>query len=164
MSLVKSFVGFIGRAFFSLLFLAGGLQTALHWQEGEQLLTLKLHNWMILYLEYPEIQDGLAWGLEHASNLLLAAVVLQLLGGVMLFLGAWVRIGALLLLLYLVPMTFLDHYFWLSHVSDQTAQVQPFLQQLALIGALLLFLAFGKGRRGYGHHTPPKIQLDSDGS
>jgi putative oxidoreductase len=72
--------------------------------------------------------------------------VLALLGGLSVLLGFKARWGALLLLLFLVPVTLMMHRFWT--VSDpMAAQIQQvmFMKNLAMAGGALLIGYFGSG-------------------
>lgn len=65
--------------------------------------------------------------------------IMIILGGLSILLGAYVNIGAILLVIFLIPTTFIMHNFWTvkDPVMKQMDQVQ-FLKDLALAGASLL--------------------------
>lgn len=68
--------------------------------------------------------------------------VLLVLGGLSMLLGAYPLIGIILLLIFLVGVSFQMHAFW--KVTDPQARAADqinFMKNLALIGALLMFLA-----------------------
>ncbi len=88
MSLLKGLFGFIGRALFSLFFIAGGLHAFLHWGEAEQLFISKLHDWTTLYLGNAQWQDHLEWALAHLRPVLFGLSCLKVLGGIMSFWGS----------------------------------------------------------------------------
>lgn len=68
--------------------------------------------------------------------------VLLGLGGLSVLLGIWPDLGALLLLLFLVPTAFFMHGFWreTDAQSRQQEQIQ-FLKDMSLAGACLALLA-----------------------
>ncbi|MEO0519765.1 MAG: DoxX family protein [Cyanobacteria bacterium P01_A01_bin.116] len=76
-------------------------------------------------------------GLPGASVLAVATVAFLLLGSLSLLLGYKTKIGALLLILFLVPTSLLFH----PPATDLTG----FLKNLALIGGLLMTIANGPG-------------------
>jgi putative oxidoreductase len=85
-------------------------------------------------------------GLPWASVLVPLAGVLALVGGLSVLLGFRGRWGAVLLLLFLIPVTLTMHAFW--KVSDPAiAQMQMvnFMKNVALAGGALLVLCFGSG-------------------
>jgi uncharacterized membrane protein YphA (DoxX/SURF4 family) len=69
----------------------------------------------------------------------------ELLGGLCIFLGFKVRFGAFLLLLFMIPTTFLFHSFWLLQGAERDLTMIVFLKNLAIFGGLLILLALGKG-------------------
>jgi putative oxidoreductase len=72
--------------------------------------------------------------------------LMLLLGGLSILLGFWVKVGAALLVLFLVPTAFIMHNFWT--VTDPMARANDqahFLKDLALAGAALMFFACGIG-------------------
>ena len=73
---------------------------------------------------------------------LLAAgtVIFQLVGGLSLLLGYKVKIGALLLIIFLIPATLIFHNF----LAD-ASQVNAFLKNVGLIGGLLMVVYAGAG-------------------
>src|SRR5687767_1557536 len=85
-------------------------------------------------------------GVPMASFLVPASGVLALLGGLSVLTGYHARLGALLLIVFLVPVTFTMHAFW--GIEDaQLAQMQQamFMKNIALIGGALLIARFGAG-------------------
>jgi putative oxidoreductase len=79
----------------------------------------------------------------------LAVVVtglMLLVGGLSVLLGIWVKVGAALLVLFLVPTAFTMHNYWT--ISDPMAKAGDqahFLKDIALAGAALMIFAFGTG-------------------
>src|SRR5262249_45651537 len=82
----------IGRALLSIIFLASAAGKFAQWQDTVKMLVDK-------NLPNPELLLGIAAGLE-------------IVGGAMVFLGLYARVGAVLLLLFLVPASFIMHNFW----------------------------------------------------
>jgi len=79
-------------------------------------------------------------GLPFPTLMLLGNIIFQLVGGISLILGYKTRIGALVLIAFLIPTTLVFHNF-LADPAETTA----FLKNLALIGALLMVSYFGAG-------------------
>lgn len=78
-------------------------------------------------------------GLPAPRLAVLGTGVLLLLGGLSVLLGFYVQVGALLLILFLVPTAFMMHNFWTLDDAQarQMGQVQ-FMKDLALAGAAFL--------------------------
>lgn len=76
-------------------------------------------------------------GLPAAPLLAVGAIVFLLLGAISLLLGYKTKIGAILLILFLIPTTLFFHPFPNDLIG--------FLKNLALIGGLLMTIANGPG-------------------
>jgi len=75
-----------------------------------------------------------------------ASGILALLGGLSILLGYRVKFGAWLIVLFLLPATFIMHKFW--GISDPVAaqtQMAMFMKNIALVGSALLISQFGAG-------------------
>jgi len=72
--------------------------------------------------------------------------ILALVGGLSVLLGYQARIGAWLLVLFLVPVTIMMHPFWTvkDPMAAQMAQIM-FMKNVALIGTGLMLAYFGAG-------------------
>lgn len=71
------------------------------------------------------------------SGLLLLAAAVSLL------LGIWPDVGALLLVVFLLPTAFLMHNFWAeTNAESKTIEMLMFQKDLALAGAALMLFAF----------------------
>ena len=70
--------------------------------------------------------------------LLIAACVLEIIGGVLLMIGLKTRLGAWLLVLFLVPVTIFMHPFWFSEPANMIADLADFMRNVGLLGAVLL--------------------------
>lgn len=85
-------------------------------------------------------------GMLHMSPAMLGvAGAAELLGGLSLLLGLWSRLGALGLFIFLIPATVMFHHFWSVPASEQQDQMVHFLKNLAIMGGLLMIVAFGPG-------------------
>jgi len=74
------------------------------------------------------------------------AGALILLGGLSVLLGYKAKLGAWLIVLFLVPVTLTMHQFWAtSNPAMHAAQLQNFLRNTAFLGAALLITQFGAG-------------------
>ncbi len=75
-----------------------------------------------------------------AAGMALGGTILLLAGSLSVLLGYKIRIGAKLLILFLIPATLLFHL----NLADQMQQIQ-FLKNLGLMGGLLLLIQTGAG-------------------
>jgi len=79
------------------------------------------------------------------SFLLVGAIAFLVLGGISVLLGCHGRSGALLLLVFLVIVTPVFHAFWAVPAEQFQMQLISFQKNLAIMGGLLMVLAFGAG-------------------
>ena len=93
-----------------------------------------------------QISEAAAHGVPLATLLVPLAGLIALVGGVSVMLGYRARFGALLLLVFLVPVTLVMHKFW-GLADPQMAMLQKaqFMKNTSLIGACLLLMYHGSG-------------------
>ena len=75
-----------------------------------------------------------------------AAMLLQIVGGLSVLLGFEARIGALLLIVFIIPAAWKLHDFWNVAETEKVSQKSLFMKDVAILGGLLLLLATGAGR------------------
>lgn len=112
-----TYVPLAARIFLALIFLNSGIKHLLGFSEFVPTIASK--------------------GLPLPGILAVGAIAFLLLGSVALILGYKAKIGALLLILFLVPTTLAFH----PVTTDPTG----FLRNLALIGGLMMVMAYGPG-------------------
>ncbi len=84
---------------------------------------------------------------RHAALFNLASAALLVAGSAMIALGAWPDIGALLLALFLIPVTITSHQFWkFADPAQRRQQRTSFLRNGTLLGACVLLFAFFAAR------------------
>jgi putative oxidoreductase len=85
-------------------------------------------------------------GVPNPKFALFGAIGLLLLGGLSVISGAWTRIGATFLLVFLVAATYYFHDFWkFTDPTQRQLQTIQFMKNLAIAGGLLSLVAFGGG-------------------
>jgi len=84
-------------------------------------------------------------GVALAHLVLLLEVLCLLVGGLLLLIGFRGRLAALLLIIFLVPDTFVLHSFWTVAPPEVAEQLTHFLKNVGLLGGLLMVLGFGSG-------------------
>jgi putative oxidoreductase len=90
------------------------------------------------------IQNGLTWNTDF---LLKSACIFLVMGSLMLLFGYRAKLGALLLLAYLIPVAFIAHDWWtIYHGDDRHTMSIVFMKDLAVIGGLLMVYVNGSGR------------------
>lgn len=85
-------------------------------------------------------------GLPQPKLAVLGSGVLLLIGGLLVLLGIWIDLGALLLVIFLLPTAFLMHPFWKeTDAMAKQNEMVAFQKDVALAGAGLLILALYAG-------------------
>ena len=99
-----------------------------------------------LHFSQQEIAYAAQAGVPMAAFLVPASGVLALAGGLSILLGYRAKIGAWLLVLFLVPVTLMMHNFW-AVKDPMMAQMQMamFLKNVTMLGGALLISQFGAG-------------------
>lgn len=123
-SVPKGAIVFLGRLFFALTFLVFG---AGHFAKQT-------------------IAYAAAQGVPLASVAVPLSGLLAVGGGLSILLGYHARIGAGLIVLFLVPVTFMMHKFWAA-TDPMMAQMQMamFMKNISMLGGALLISQFGAG-------------------
>jgi uncharacterized membrane protein YphA (DoxX/SURF4 family) len=79
-------------------------------------------------------------GAPLASLTVPVSQVLQWVGIISVALGIWADIGAICLLLFLIPVTYWTHGFWRLEGQPRQVQTGNFLRNLTYLGGVLLIL------------------------
>ncbi len=124
---MKDIADFIGRVFISFIFLF----------EAYDSLAYSKHT-VEKMAEY-----GLTW---QPYLLLYGAVFVLILGGLLVLTGYRSAFGAILLLTYWIPITFLVHHFWSVPAENFRSESILFINHLAITGGLLVIIGNGSGR------------------
>lgn len=108
----------VGRAFLGALFLISGLFKIVGFAG--------VAGWMT------------SSGLPAAEILLTLTIAIEVIGGLMLVIGWQARRAALMLAVFLVPVTIVFHGFWNADAAQFNDQLTAFLKNLAILGGMLL--------------------------
>ncbi|HLW68927.1 MAG TPA: DoxX family protein [Gemmataceae bacterium] len=94
----------------------------------------------------PMIEHGAAHGVPFANILVPLSGLIALAGGLSVLLGCWTRLGASLLIVFLIPVTLTMHNFWAmaDPAQAQTNQIM-FIKNFSMIGGALIIAYFGAG-------------------
>ena len=86
-----------------------------------------------------------AEGMFFVPFFLIGAIALEVLGGLFVAAGYRARLGALALIVFLIPTTLIFHDFWTLTGEAAAMQKGHFITNLALLGGLAMVSAFGSG-------------------
>ena len=117
---MRKYLPLFARICLSLIFIKAGISHILGFEATQQMMAQK--------------------GLPFSSLLLIGTIVFQLLGSLSLLLGYKVRIGSILLIIFLIPASIVFHDFW-----SKPEEINNFLKNVGLIGGLLMVISAGAG-------------------
>jgi putative oxidoreductase len=121
MEWVKAFGSLVGRVLLILIFLNSGIGKIGNFEGTAQYMA--------------------KFGMSNTSFFLFGAIVFELAGSVTVILGYFARLGALLILIFLIPTTLIFH----TNFADQIQMIM-FLKNVSMFGGCLLLLSAGPGR------------------
>ena len=84
-------------------------------------------------------------GVPAPQFMLVGAIVFLIAGSLSVILGYKARIGATLLLTFLVLATYYFHAFWALEGKAQQEQMIQFMKNLSMMGSMLFIMANGSG-------------------
>jgi putative oxidoreductase len=122
----------IGRLLICHIFLLSGITKVVNWSGTEE--AMARH------------------GMFAVPLFLVGAIAFELGGGLSLLLGYRARLGALALLLFLIPTTLVFHNFWAAvDPKEHQEQLINFMKNVALMGGLAMVISFGPGLLSLDH-------------
>lgn len=153
MRIIRIFLALIARFCISLVFLAGAVSKILHWRETERSVLSILCEWQSNVGFSDNLHDCFAMLIPLTPILLLAATFLEFLGALFILLGIKEKLGAGLLILFLIPATIIMHQFWFVEGAAREMQLTHFLKNLAILGGLMII--FLQGTEQQDKHSFP---------
>lgn len=117
---------FFGRLLISLIFILGGIGKIVDFRGASDALR--------------------SLGVSGAEIYIFIGLLMELVGGILILLGLYTRLGVYILMIFLFPTTLLFHGFWNYSGVDMALQLSIFLRNLAIYGGLLMLASYGPGR------------------
>lgn len=143
MEILKIVTSWVARFFLSLVFLVSGINQILYWKETEKKFLSVLSDWQTYTVKSEMFQSLFQFFTAWSPLFLVLITALQLIGALLLLLGRNEKLGALLLIIVLIPTTLLVQHFWFSEAHIRAMQLSFFLRDLGLLGGLLIVLVRG---------------------
>ncbi len=85
-------------------------------------------------------------GLPLVSLLLIATIIIEAGCGLLILLGWRAREAALVLALFLIPVTVIFHGFWgIEDLAARAQEQRAFMKNLAIMGGVLMIAGLGSG-------------------
>lgn len=85
-------------------------------------------------------------GLPLPEVLAVLTIAIELGAGLLLVVGWKARWAALLLFLFIIPVSVVYHNFWTMEAAQAAMNKIQFLKNVSIMGGMLLMAAFGPGR------------------
>lgn len=124
-SALQNWASLIGRILLSLIFIIAGFHKIMDYSGTLAMMTQA--------------------GLPSPKTLLILAIIFELGGGLLVFFGWFTRFGAFLLFVFVIAVTISFHTFWTYEAQEAANQMQHFMKNLSILGALLYVMGFGAG-------------------
>jgi putative oxidoreductase len=141
--MLRIFSLILARCFISFIFLLAGIEKLFNWHETEKMLMTALSDWQGHLGGIQLVQDGFTFLVSQSAVLLVVATLFELLGALMILVGVRERMGAFLLILFLVPTTLLFHAFWFLEEPARELQSIMFLKNISILGGLIVVSIHG---------------------
>ncbi|HKK04440.1 MAG TPA: DoxX family protein [Gammaproteobacteria bacterium] len=87
-------------------------------------------------------------GLPLTNVLLVITIIVELGGGLALLLGWYSRWAALIMFLFIIPVTLVFHNFWAADAAHYQMQLINFMKNVSIMGGMLMLAANGPGPIG----------------
>jgi putative oxidoreductase len=121
---VLAYAGLLGRILYSVIFIMSGPN----------------------HFKAQTIAFAAAQGVPLATIAVPLSGIIALLGGLSIALGYRAKLGAWLIVLFLVPVTLMLHRFWgLSDPQAAGLQLAMFMKNVSILGAALIIARVGSG-------------------
>lgn len=101
-------------------------------------------------------------GMPMTGLFLVGAIVFELVGGASIIVGFKARIGAILLIVFLVPATFVFHAFWNMPEEQQQIQMIMFMKNLSILGGLIVIIGGGPGPISLDERKGTRLEVPND--
>lgn len=124
---MKDIFDLIGRIFLSLIFFFEAYDSMAFFKQTKETMT----------------SYGITW---NQDLLLYITILFLVLGAVLVLIGYYANLGAILLMLYWIPVTFIVFSFWNDPVEVRRIQSIMFMKNIAIVGGLLILMVNGAGK------------------
>lgn len=115
----------LGRILLALIFLVSGFGKIGGWEQTAGYMASK--------------------GMPLIPLFLFAAIAIEIGGGLFVLTGRMARVGALALVVFLIPTTLIFHNFWAMEGMERQLNMVMFMKNLAIMGGLLMVAAYEAG-------------------
>ena len=113
---------------------------------GRILFSLIFINTIFSHLSSPAVEYASAAGVPFASIVVPISGIIAFLGGLSIILGYKAKIGAWLIVIFLIPVTLFMHNFWaIQDSAEAQMQMTQFMKNISMLGGAFFITYFGSG-------------------
>jgi uncharacterized membrane protein YphA (DoxX/SURF4 family) len=139
---IKKFFFFIARICMSAIFLIAGFAHISDFDGFESSLTNALYSISEHSGGSVWIQTSVEKVMPFVPVLSIVTLFILVIGGISVFLGIKYRLGAILLIIFLAPVTFIVHHFYFLEGAERQMQATMFWKNLAILGGLIVLASY----------------------
>lgn len=137
---MKNLTLLVARILLAALFIMAGYNKAMNFEQTAEQMDQKF---VAEVPYYPDLKEQVAefdLGVSAGQILAGATVFIELGGGVLIAIGFLARLFAFLIFLFIIPVTYLYHPFWVD-----PGEMNAFLKNVAIMGGMLYLFVRGPG-------------------
>jgi len=144
MQLFKILFCILGRMCLSAIFVIAAANKLFNWSNAREGYLEVFAKWHLRTdnIFFERLFDLMA---QQANFFLATATALELIGGLLVLVGVFSRVGAYLLIVFLIPVTVVYHAFWILSSPERDIQLVMFMKNIAILGGLMIIAVFGSG-------------------
>jgi len=134
-----------GRVLFAVLFIYSGATKLFDIQATAAAVAAEVVVPAVIAPYTPQLET--ATGMQLPQLLAIVSGAFEILAGLMIALNVGVRFFSILMIIYVMLVTFYFHDFWNQIPPDNGKTLVDALKNLSLIGALFMLAGYGRGPR-----------------
>ena len=134
-----------GRILFAVLFIYAGATKLFGLQATADIIAAKVVIPPVLAPYATQLET--VTGMSTPHLLAIVAGTFEIIAGLMIAVNFAVRFFALLMILFVIAVTFYFHDFWNQAAPDNAQALMDALKNLSIIGALFMIAGYGRGPR-----------------
>jgi putative oxidoreductase len=134
-----------GRILFAVLFIYAGATKLFGLQATADIIAAKVAIPPMIAPYATQLET--MTGMSTPHMLAIVAGAFEIIAGLMIAVNFAVRFFALLMILFVIAVTFYFHDFWNQAAPDNAQALMDALKNLSIIGALFMIAGYGRGPR-----------------
>lgn len=137
----QRFIIGLGRIFLGYIFIVGAINKILTWSDSLSQLDALFSDWQAYVTNISYLETMFAVLAPISSIVLVVAIALELVGGISVLVGFKPQIGAVCLIIFMIPTTVLVHHYWYLDGQARSLELIAFTKNISILGGLLILWA-----------------------